>query len=144
MKTVSFYGEIKADFSDKVTFGVNGTYSDYNTTYQSEAWNVPTIKLNATLDVAITEKWYAGVKVFYVGERKDMQLNKDIVYIVAPGPITLASYFDANAHVGYKYSERLTGFLKLNNIGNQTYQKWLNYPVQGFQVLIGGNYKFDF
>lgn len=144
MKTLSFYGELKADFSDKVTFGVNGTYSNYTNTFQSEAWNLPELKLNSTLDVSITEKWYAGVKVFYVGERKDMQANNNIINIVAPGPITLASYFDANAHVGYKYSERLTGFLKFNNIGNQAYQKWLNYTVQGFQVLIGANYKFDF
>lgn len=146
MKTVSFYGEIKADFSEKVTFGINGTFSSYTNTFQSEAWNLPAIKLSSTLDFAITEKWYAGVKVFYVGERKDMQVNKDIVYIVAPSqsPITLASYFDANAHIGYKYNERLTGFLKFNNIGNQAYQKWLNYPVQSFQVVIGANYKFDF
>jgi outer membrane receptor protein involved in Fe transport len=47
-------------------------------------------------------------------------------------------------HVGYKHSERLSGFLKLNNIGNQAYQKWMNYPVQGFQVVLGASYKFDF
>jgi outer membrane receptor protein involved in Fe transport len=49
-----------------------------------------------------------------------------------------------NAHVGYKHSERLTAFLKANNILNQSYQKWMNYPVQGFQVVLGANYKFDF
>jgi hypothetical protein len=27
---------------------------------------------------------------------------------------------------------------------NQAYQKWMNYPVQGFQVVLGANYKFDF
>lgn len=142
MKTVSFYGELKADFSEKVTFGINGTFSSYTNTFQSEAWNLPAIKLNSTLDVTITEKWYAGVKVFYVGERKDMQSNTS--YVTNSSPITLASYFDANAHIGYKYNERLTGFLKFNNIGNQAYQKWLNYPVQSFQVVIGANYKFDF
>ena len=143
MKTFSFYGELKADFSEKVTFGINGTYSSYSNTFQSEAWNLPAIKLSSTLDVAITEKWYAGVKVFYVGERKDQQWNTSS-NLIDLSPVTLPSYFDANAHVGYKYSERLTGFLKLNNIGNQGYQKWLNFPVQGFQVLIGANYKFDF
>jgi outer membrane receptor protein involved in Fe transport len=58
--------------------------------------------------------------------------------------VTLDSYFDLNAHLGYKHSERLTGFLKLNNIANQQYERWMNYPVQGFQFLIGANYKFDF
>ena len=73
-----------------------------------------------------------------------MQLNTDIIYIVPPPPTTLESYFDANAHVGYKHNERLSGFLKLNNITNQGYQKWMNYPVQGFQIILGANYKFDF
>jgi outer membrane receptor protein involved in Fe transport len=79
-----------------------------------------------------------------VGERKDQKLNTDIIYVVAPSPITLESYFDVNAHVGFKYSERLTAFLRANNITNNSYEKWLNYPVQGFQIVLGANYKFDF
>ena len=143
-KTVSFYGELKADISDDVTFGIDGTFSSYTNDIQSEAWNLPAIKLNANLDFNITKKWYAGAKVFYVGERKDQKLNTDIVYVTVPSPITLDSYFDVNAHLGFKYSDRLTAFLKANNIMNKSYQKWLDYPVQGFQVILGANYKFDF
>jgi hypothetical protein len=143
-KTVSFYGELKADFSDDVTFGVNGTFSSYTNEFQGEAWNLPAIKLSSTIDFNITDKWYAGANVFYVGERKDQKLNTDIVYITPPSPITLDSYFDLNAHLGFKYSDRLTVFLRANNITNKAYQKWLDYPVQGFQVVLGVNYKFDF
>lgn len=143
-KTVSFYGELKADISEDVTFGVDGTFSSYTNKFQAEAWNLPAIKLNANVDFNITEKWYAGAKVFFVGERKDQKLDTNIVYVVPPSPITLDSYFDVNAHVGFKYSDRLTGFLRANNILNKSYQKWLDYPVQGFQVVLGANYKFDF
>ncbi|KUJ61878.1 TonB-dependent receptor [Flavobacteriaceae bacterium CRH] len=142
IRTFRFYGELKADFSENVSFGINGTFNSYKTDGQLEAWNLPTIKLSSNLDVTITKQWYAGLNVFYVGDRKDMQTNLDLN--PAGTPITLKSYFDANAHLGYKFSERLTFFLKLNNIGNQAYEKWLNYPVQGFQVLGGANYKFDF
>ncbi|MBZ4034443.1 TonB-dependent receptor [Flavobacterium sp. 17A] len=142
IRTLRFYAELKADFSQNVTFGINGTFNSYNTDNVVEAWNLPSMKLSSTLDVNITKQWYAGLNVFYVGERKDMQVNSAITTNSAP--ITLKSYFDANAHLGYKFSERLTFFLKLNNIGNQAYEKWLNYPVQGFQVLGGANYKFDF
>lgn len=142
IRTLRFYAELKADFSQNVTFGINGTFNNYNTDNAVEAWNLPTMKLSSTLDVNITKQWYAGLNVFYVGERKDMQVNTSLAANYAP--ITLKSYFDANAHLGYKFSERLTFFLKLNNIGNQAYEKWLNYPVQGFQVLGGANYKFDF
>jgi outer membrane receptor for ferrienterochelin and colicin len=144
MKTVQFYGELKADFSEHITFGINGTFSSYTNDIQKEAWNLPTIKLNSNIDFDITSKWYAGVNVFFVGERKDQKLNSAIVYVVEPSPIVLKSYFDLNAHLGYKYSERLTAFLRTNNITNQAYEKWLNYPVQGFQIVLGVNYKFDF
>jgi len=144
MKTISFYGELKADISEDLAFGIDGTFSSYTTDIQQEAWNLPSIKLNAKVDFNITEQWYAGANVFFVGERKDQKLNTDIVYVTTPSPVTLDSYFDLNAHLGFKYNERLTAFLKANNIVNQNYQKWMNYPVQGFQVVLGANYKFDF
>lgn len=142
IRTLRFYAELKADFSQNINFGINGTFNSYNTDNVIEAWNLPTMKLSSTLDVSITKQWYAGLNVFYVGERKDMQSNLNLM--ADPEVVTLKSYFDANAHLGYKFSERLTFFLKANNIGNQAYQKWLNYPVQGFQILGGANYKFDF
>ncbi|MBF4485238.1 TonB-dependent receptor [Flavobacterium sp. CSZ] len=141
VRTFRFYGELKADFSRNISFGINGTFNSYK--YDGiEAWNLPSMKISSNLDVNITKQWYAGLNVFFVGERKDMQSNLDLG--TDPVITTLKSYFDANAHLGYKYNERLTCFLKLNNIGNQAYEKWLNYPVQGFQVLVGANYKFDF
>ncbi|MES2484403.1 MAG: TonB-dependent receptor [Bacteroidota bacterium] len=139
LKTLSFFGELKADFSKNVRFGINGTYYSYSTN-QAEAWNLPEMKVGANLDVDITPKWFAGVNVFFVGERKDFVTS-------AFGPrdiVTLDSYFDVNANLGYKYSERLTGFLKLNNLVGQNYEKWLNYPVQGFQFMLGASYKFNF
>ncbi|MFV5688358.1 TonB-dependent receptor [Flavobacterium sp. ZT3R25] len=144
MRTLSFYGELKADFSSTVSFGVNGTFNSYTNDFQSEAWNLPTVKINSNINFNITPKWFAGANVFYVGERKDQKLNTDVVYAVQPDPFTLPSYFDVNANVGFKYSDRLTAFLKANNITNKAYEKWLNYPVQGFQVIVGANYKFDF
>nr|WP_315162117.1 TonB-dependent receptor [uncultured Flavobacterium sp.] len=142
MKTLRFYGELKADFSSAVSFGINGTFSSYTNDFQQEAWNMPTIKINSNLDFNITEKWFAGANVFYVGERKDIQINTD--FSANASPITLKSYFDVNANVGFKYSDRLTAFARANNITNNAYQKWQNYPVQGFQVILGVNYKFDF
>lgn len=144
LKTVSFFGELKADFSKNVAFGINGTFSSYSTDVESEAWNLPALKLGASLDVNITQKWYAGTNVFFVGERKDFAHFASLTQPTFDTEVTLDSFFDLNAHIGYKHSERLTFFLKGNNLANQDYQRWLNYPVQGLQVLGGANYKFDF
>lgn len=140
VKTISFFGELKADFSKNVSFGVNGTFNSFSTDTAVEAWNLPQLEVGANLDVTITPKWYAGTSVFFVGERKD-QFAQDFLPLTT---VNLDSYFDLNAHVGYKQNERLTFFLKGNNLANQDYQRWLNYPVQGIQVLGGASYKFDF
>ena len=144
VKTISFFGELKADFSKNVSFGVNGTFSNYTTDIEAEAWNLPALTLASTLDVNITSKWYAGAKVFFVGERKDFMHFAAAIPVPDDATVTLDSYVDVNAHIGYKYSERLNFFLKGNNLTNQSYQRWLNYPVQGLQVVAGASYKFDF
>lgn len=143
VKTISFFGELKADFSKNVTFGVNGTFSSYSTKEQKEAWNLPGLKIGSTLDFTVTPKWSAGVNVFFVGERKDQFINSSLLANDI-SDITLDSYFDLNANINYKHNERLTFFLKGNNLASQNYQRWINYPVQGIQVMAGANYKFDF
>ncbi len=144
VKTISFFGELKADFSKNVSFGINGTFSSYTNDIQEETWNLPAVKLGANLDVEITSKWYSGMSLYFVGERKDQFVRTSVSGFFPIENNTLKSYFDLNAHVGYKYSERMTFSLKGNNLANQNYQRWLNYPVQGIQVLAGASYKFDF
>lgn len=145
VKTIGFYGALKAAISNKLSFGLSGNFNSYQTDTEQEAWNLPTIKLDSKLDYTFNEKWYAGVNVFYVGERKEQQFYLTSLTPQDPNfTNTLESYFDVNAHVGFKYSERLTAFLRANNITNNNYQKWLNYPVQGLQAVLGANYKFDF
>lgn len=148
VKTASFFGEIKADFSKNVALGINATYNNFTTTTQAEAWNLPQLNVGTTLDFDINDKWYAGTNIFFVGERKDIITVQDDLTI-NPGSFTqkevsLDSYFDLNAHVGFKYNDRLTAFLRGNNLANQQYNRWSNFPVQGIQVLLGANYKFDF
>ncbi|HMI06578.1 MAG TPA: hypothetical protein VK528_03455 [Flavobacterium sp.] len=141
VRTLTFFGEVKADFNKNISFGINGAFHKYTTKFEAEAWNLPEIQFGANLDVTITPKWYAGTNLFFIGERKDFEEKLNAL----PGTVkTLNSYFDANVHVGYKYSERLTAWLRFNNIANQAYEKWLNYPVQSFQAMIGASYKFDF
>jgi hypothetical protein len=140
--TLRFYGEIKADLAKGVTVEVDGTFNSYSTKHHQEAWNLPTFQLNSKADFMITQKWFAGFNVFFVGERQDLHKNLDLG--IVSQSVFLDSYFDLNANVRFKYNDRFTTFLKANNIMNNGYQKWLNYPVQGFQIMAGANYKFDF
>lgn len=150
LKTISLFGELTADFSKQITWGINGRYNIFSTDVQAEAWNLPTLEITSQLEVEITPKWFTGVKVFFMGERKDNQFvprfttDGTNLLVFQRETQSLKSFFDANFHLGYKHNERLTGFFRINNIANQQYQRWLNFPVQGIQVLLGASYKFDF
>ncbi|MEY4834649.1 MAG: hypothetical protein RI980_764 [Bacteroidota bacterium] len=148
LKTWSVFGELKADFSKNIAFGINGTFNTYTTTTQNEAWNLPKLQVASFIDVEINEKWSAGAKLFFVGERQDIDsINNESLFSSFHSGIktvTLDSYFDLNAHVGYKFSKRVHFFLKGNNLANQQYNRWANFPVQGVQILGGATYQFDF
>ena len=147
LNTFSLFGEIKADFSKKTSLALSGTYNTFKVSNLQEAWNLPQLKVESTLNIDFTEKWYGGMQLFFVGERMDLVTVQDKTIVIPTfnqQKVTLDSYFDLNANVGYKYNKRLTFFLKGNNLANQKYNRWANFPVQGIQVLGGASYKFDF
>ena len=80
--------------------------------------------------------------MFFVGERKDLY-SSSIGFLPDNEVITLASYFDANAYIRYRFNKQLTIFVKGSNLFGENYQKWANYKVQGIQGMLGGSYKFD-
>ncbi|WP_396199461.1 TonB-dependent receptor [Flavobacterium sp.] len=148
LKTWSVFGELKADFTKNIAFGINGTFNTFTTNTQNEAWNLPKLQVASFMDVEINEKWSACAKLFFVGERQDIDSiqNESMFSSYNSGikTVTLDSYFDLNAHVDYKFSKRLNFFLKGNNLANQQYKRWAGFPVQSIQILGGATYKFDF
>lgn len=142
VNTLQFSGRVSAQVSKNYSIGISATYSNYSTDKIESVLNLPELTASVFGDFKFTDKIYGGINLFYVGERID-ELQSTTV-LVTPKPITLGSYFDANAHVGYHITNRFTAFLKANNIASQDYQKWQTYPVQTLQVLGGLTYKFDF
>ncbi|MFD2824128.1 TonB-dependent receptor [Lacinutrix iliipiscaria] len=144
VSTFGVSGEINVDVNRNFTLGLKAEYFAYDVDEQAEAWNLPDFKGSLFLDYQMTKQWFAGANLFYVGERKDQFFMPSLILPTSPVTVTLDSYFDANAHVGYHINDRFSVFFKANNIANQDYQRWQNYPVQGIQLLAGATYKFDF
>lgn len=144
VKTLGVSGEINVDVNRNFTLALKAETFSYATDDAAEAWNLPALKGSLFLDYQINEKWFAGANLFYVGERKDQFYINDGITAATPLTVTLDSYFDANAHVGYHINDQLSIFAKANNISDKAYQKWQNFPVQSAQFLAGATYKFDF
>lgn len=144
VNTLSIFGELKVEVSDAFSLGASGEYFSYTMTNEPEAWNLPDFKATIFSNFDITEQIYAGVSVFYVGERNSLFTGD--VGIFGDGMVvfgTLDSYIDANVHLGYRVNDRLSIFAKGSNLLGENYEKWQNYPVQGIQGLLGATYKFD-
>ncbi len=147
VKTLGLFGEINVDVNRNFTLGVNAEFYDYDTETDNPAWNLPSVKGSLFMDYQITEQWYMGANLFYVGERDDLMAVAQQNALPSEFPamiVTLDGFFDANAHVGYRVNDQLSIFVKASNIANNNYQRWANFRVQGFQALAGVSYKFDF
>src|SRR5690554_2069487 len=139
VNTLSVFAELQVAISSDISLGINADYFNYSTDIQSEAWNLPSLKASVFSTFNITEQFYGGASIFFVGERKDLFFGD----IPTPEVVTLDGYVDANVHFGYRITDRLSAFVKGSNLLSDNYQKWMNYPVQGIQALVGATYKFD-
>ena len=144
LKTYSIVGELNVDVNRNFKLGIKAEFFGYTTDTQEEPWNLPDVKGNLFLDYQIDEHWFMGAGLFYVGERKDQFVEEGTLNPTTPMTVTLDSYFDANAHLGYKINDQLSVYAKANNMVNKQYERWFNYPVQGIQFLVGATYQFDF
>ena len=145
VETLGVFGELNFDVNSNFKLKLNGQFNSFTTEGQEEAWNLPQLSASVFGDYQITDQWFAGINFFFVGERQDLDFTSDPTDILAlPQTVNLESYFDANAHVGYRLNDRLSAFGRVNNILNSNYEKWQNYQVQGLQGMLGATYKFDF
>lgn len=135
--TVGFFGEVTYDFSKKLSLGLNAEFNSYNTSTQTEAWNLPKIKADVFANYKV-KKWYAGANLYFIGSRTGAQRNGATF-----NAINLDAYIDLNLNGGYHFNDLFSVFLQANNITNNNYQRFTNFNAQGFQIIGGFIWKFD-
>ncbi|MDP5106087.1 MAG: hypothetical protein NWQ31_07945 [Polaribacter sp.] len=142
VQTTSIFAELEYDFTNQLTFATNFQFDNFSMTNQAEAWNLPTFQTSLIAKYK-TNKWYATSNIFYINDRQDL-LYSSVFPSSTNGFQNISSFVDVNLNGGYHFNDKFSAFLKLNNVLNQNYQRFANFDVQGFQVLGGATYKFDF
>ena len=140
--TLSVFAELEVDVTKKLIVGANVQSNSYTTIRQVEAWNLPKIE-GAVFGKYKNNKWYASANIFFVGERLDLLYSGTFPSTVS-GTQSLESFVDVNLNGGYHFNDFVSAFIKLNNVLGTDYERYANFNVQGFQVLAGVTYKFDF
>lgn len=142
VKTNSLFAEFEYDFSKNLVFKTQGVYNQFTLNKALENWNLPTTEVSF-ISTYKNNKWFTTSTIFYVSERKDVLYNGQFPSSLG-GVQTINSFVDVNLNGGYHFNDKFSAFLKLNNILNTKYQRFANFDTQGFQVLGGITYKFDF
>ena len=137
VKTTSIFTELSYEYSKNISFDLDGIYNIYTLENAISPWNLPRLEASFSSRYK-NKKWAASTNIFYVGERKDALYTKN------NNIETLPSFVDANLNGSYQFNNKFSAFLKLKNILNTAYQRFANFNTQGFQILGGITYQFDF
>jgi hypothetical protein len=136
-------GSLTYQKSEKLKIDAIINYNNYTAQNQQFAWHLAPLKLTLRGSYNVYDKLYAKIDFNMESGRKSPNgiLNSDPTQsdteLFDAGLIA-----DANLHLEYRYNRRVSAFLQFNNIANQKYQRWMNYPVYGFQVLGGVTFGF--
>lgn len=135
-------GALEFDMIEKLMLRFKGDLYKYSSNLEPTVWNLPNFEASLFLDYQISDKWALVGTLFYYGARQDSTTNDSLLSEIINE--TLDSFFDVNFQLDYQVSSQWGAFVKVNNMTNSNYSQWNHYPVQGFQILGGASYKFDF
>jgi len=134
IKIFDLYGEINTILTNTISAGATMNIKSYSLTKEAEAWNLPSFTASAYGKYTF-EKWTGKAELFFVGKRKDYDLDADKL-------LFLDAYGDLNLNVAYEFSSKWSAFIDANNVLNKNYERFANFEVQGFQILGGFTYRF--
>jgi outer membrane receptor protein involved in Fe transport len=78
-----------------------------------------------------------GGRKAQVYDSKVTNVNENGKYVKNLGII-----IDGNIGAEYRYTERISAFLQINNLAAKNYFRWYNYPVQALQIMGGVTVRF--
>lgn len=144
MNVTTIEGSVSYQQSEKLKVDAIGRFNSYSLLNNSYAWNLPQIEVMLRGSYNLFDKFLINLDLGLEGGRKGL------VYADGPGVteengqyiVDLGFIADANLGLEYRYNNRISAFLQFNNLAAQQYQRWVNAPVQQFQVMGGLTFKF--
>lgn len=147
IQELGFKGEFAYTVNDKLKIYGLANYTSYSQEEQQEAWHKPELKASVSASYNLKSKILVKADLIYFGEqfaRGEQVVNQTLVATndVEYNVVKLDGIFDANLNVEYRYTKRLSAFVQFNNIAGINYEKYKDYPTQGFNVWGGFTYGF--
>lgn len=129
------HGDLSFIQQDKFTITGGLTFNGYNGMKDNDrAWGTIPLELNGSL------RWWAFKQVLLKG---DFMAFSGGAFLMKDGSdVKVGGGTDLSAGLEFAINKRFSAWLDINNIFNNKYQRWYNYPVYGLNILAGAIMRF--
>lgn len=119
-------------------FSLTGTVGQniYTLDREEEAWHLPALTLNVGGRYKMMDE---KLQIF-----ADLFFENGVPYLdrQTDQAETLNALFDVSAGAEFFFTENIGIYLQLNNLANNKRERWVNYPIYGFNALFGVSARF--
>ncbi|MEI8278417.1 MAG: hypothetical protein WCG87_01565 [Bacteroidota bacterium] len=130
----SLQGSFRYQVGNSFSIGAGFAWFNYYKSTLDHVYHEPGIRLKSDMMMQITPKLTASAY---------MSLLNEIFAMGTQGESKkLGGVFDLGASAEYTFLSRLSGFIQINNILNNKYERWLGYTAYGINIYGGVRVKF--
>ncbi|MBU2649552.1 MAG: hypothetical protein KKA81_01340 [Bacteroidetes bacterium] len=131
-------GEINMNTTEALRLNLYADFRGYTMKNEEKAWHRPGLQAGAQVYYTIRKKFLTGAGVVFTGPMYAKTINnKNEVE-----KEQINDWADLSLSFEYRITDSFSAFVNLNNVLNNGYMKWYNYPVQKFNLLAGLGYTF--
>ena len=133
--TIELEANMRYQFSDKLFVINKFKYIQFNSIQQNaKPWGILPLVLDSKINWLPNNKWNVEGNVkFWTGANV---LNQQNI------PVDMNNSFVLNATIQYKLTPKWSTWLKGENLLDRPYERWLDYPSLGVQLMGGVVYSF--
>ncbi len=137
MREFTFLAEAGWMPSEKWKVEAAFQFHQYTLDSLSTAWQKPAWEADFGVQWMPLERWSFNAGLQLRSEMKALLINNGVESIE-----TLTQATDLSLGVEYRFSNTFSAYVQVNNLLNQSYMRYYNYPVQGLQVHAGIRIRF--
>ena len=142
MKKLKFNGEITHMVGEKLNLLLGASVYKYTMAHEAEPWHLPAFDANLALSYQVTDRLRVATDIYAIGKRNALIMDPFSSLSGSVQTYPMDMVIDLNARAMYDITSKISAFAQLNNFGLQNYERWLGYPVQGFNFLGGISLSF--
>ncbi|AKD04825.1 TonB-dependent receptor [Pontibacter korlensis] len=134
----NIYGEASFNYSDEIRLGLKADYNSYNTASLDHPFHRPELMASVYGTYNFYDKILFNSELYYIGDSFGRITRPD-------GTVELRqtdSIVDLNLKADYKFTNNFTVFLMANNLFGKKYERFVNYPNKGINLIGGVTYSF--